>query len=204
MLGDLTDTWVSRTPMIWAKQELPHARRIRMRQSTLAPQVAIISQLVLCGHRAMHTDNMWKNYKEAGFTHPLDTGGRDPAGQFLPLVHQANGTTTVMEQPLDFTHLAEKYKEYVVDFIQDHKEDPFFLYMPFSHVHTTAGNQPEKQFAGCAFKNSTKRGMFGDALAEADWIASAVIEKLEALNLDKNTLILFSSVNGQVPKECSL
>jgi len=144
----------------------------------------------------MHTDNMWKNYREAGFTHPLDTGGGDPAGQFLPLVHQANGTTTVMEQPLDFTHLAEKYKEYVVDFIQDHKDDPFFLYMPFSHVHTTAGNQPEKQFAGCAFKNSTKRGMFGDALAEADWIASAVIEKLEALNLDKNTLILFSSDNG--------
>lgn len=53
-------------------------------------------------------------------------------------------------------------------------QDPFFLYMPFSHVHTTASNQPEKQYAGCDFKNKTRRGAFGDALAEADFIASAV------------------------------
>ena len=27
-------------------------------------------------------------------------------------------------------------------------QEPFFLYLPFSHVHTTASNQPEKQYAG--------------------------------------------------------
>eukprot|EP00656_Telonema_subtile_P054361 TRINITY_DN8111_c0_g1_i1.p1 TRINITY_DN8111_c0_g1~~TRINITY_DN8111_c0_g1_i1.p1 ORF type:complete len:550 (-),score=140.29 TRINITY_DN8111_c0_g1_i1:222-1871(-) len=142
------------------------------------------------------TEHMWHNYQQAGFTLEEDKPNSDPGGQYLPLVHQVNGSTTVLQQPLDFTTLADKYKAYATEFIQDNKEHPFFLYMPFSHVHTTAGNQPQKQFAGCAFKNSTRRGMFGDALSEADSIASAVVAKLEALKIEKNTLILFSSDNG--------
>lgn len=47
---------------------------------------------------------------------------------------RANKTTTVLEQPLDFTHLAEKYEAYVTGFINAHATVPFFLYMPFSHV----------------------------------------------------------------------
>ena len=67
-----------------------------------------------------------------------------------------------------------------------------YSYMPFSHVHTTANNQPEMQYAGCSFKNRTKRGAFGDALAEADWIIGNMVSTLEAENLMENTLILFT------------
>jgi arylsulfatase A len=100
----------------------------------------------------------WDAYVEAGYTLDDDkediASGRDKAGNFLPLVYQQKTAdnkvnTTVLEQPLDFTTLAPKYKDYVTKFIVDHKEDPFFLYMPFSHVHTTASNQPEKQYASC-------------------------------------------------------
>ena len=31
------------------------------------------------------------------------------------------------------------------------------------HVHATADNQPEEQYCGCAHKNQTRRGAFGDA-----------------------------------------
>ena len=42
----------------------------------------------------------------------------DPAATLLPLVHQEPGAdgkpkTTILEQPLDFTTLAEKYNDYV-------------------------------------------------------------------------------------------
>ena len=50
--------------------------------------------------------------------------------------------TTIIEQPVDFSKLAPKYNDFVLDFIEKSHADPFFLYMPFSHVHTTAGNQP--------------------------------------------------------------
>jgi hypothetical protein len=71
----------------------------------------------------------------------------DPGGEFLPLVYQdaANNVTRILEQPLDFTTLARKYNTFALDFIEKHKEKPFFLYMPFSHVHTTR-NTPEMQY----------------------------------------------------------
>jgi len=104
--------------------------------------------------------------------------------------------TTIDEQPLDFSRLGQKYRDFAVDFIEDHADDPFFLYVPFTHVHTTAANIKERQYAGCPFQGSCKRGKFGDALAEVDWIISEVINTLESLNLDHNTLVLFTSDNG--------
>ena len=120
-----------------------------------------------------------KSYAESRYLHPDDCGkfeaDPDPAGKHLPLVHQKDGQTTILEQPLDFTTLAEKYERFATDFIEENQDRPFFLYVPFSHVHVTANGQPEKQYAGCKWKGATKRGSFGDALAEADSIVGASI-----------------------------
>ena len=124
------------------------------------------------------------------------SGEEDPAGNFLPLVFQASNRTYVLEQPLDFTTLAQKYNSFTMDFLDHQGNQPFFLYMPFSHVHTTSASQPEKQYAGCDFRASTRRGPFGDALKEADWIVGKVVAKLEEKGLDEDTLILFTSDNG--------
>eukprot|EP00049_Salpingoeca_infusionum_P011946 m.211356 g.211356 ORF g.211356 m.211356 type:complete len:613 (+) comp15059_c2_seq9:316-2154(+) len=125
----------------------------------------------------------------------------DPARTYLPLMQQIRNSsggveTKVLEQPLDFTSLAQKYSDFATDFIEDNKNESFFLYMPFSHVHTTAHNQPERLYCGCAFKNKTTRGAFGDALAEVDWIVGNVVDKLQEEGLDNNTLILFTGDNG--------
>lgn len=137
------------------------------------------------------------NAAEQGDLSPMGAvNGGDPGTSLLPLVHQAGGVTTVLEQPLDFSHLGEKYNSFATSFIANNSADPFFLYMPFSHVHTTAGDQPQKQYAGCAFKNTTARGMFGDALAEVDWIVGNVVDALVTAKVDQNTLILFTGDNG--------
>lgn len=142
-------------------------------------------------------------YEENGFAEAFMQSTKqrhfedDPAGQYLPLVYQdrSKNESKVLEQPLDFTTLAEKYNDFALDFIEKHKESPFFLYMPFSHVHTTH-NTLEKQYAGCNFKNVTRRGSFGDALAESDWIVGNVLQKLNDLGLEEDTLVLFTSDNG--------
>ena len=129
-------------------------------------------------------------------------------GDYSPLVFQSGGVsstpgavtktgayaknTTILEQPLDFSTLAPKYNDFVLNFIDESKAGPFFLYMPFSHVHTTAGNQPDKQYASCKFQNTSVRGAFGDALAEVDWMVGNVVAKLEALSLMENTLVGWS------------
>lgn len=123
-------------------------------------------------------------------------GDDDPAGRFLPLVLQKSNHTYILEQPLDFTTLASKYNDFALGFLEENRNHPFFLYMPFSHVHATSNSQPDMQYAGCSHKGTTRRGMFGDALAEADWIVGNIVQKLEELELDKDTLILFTSDNG--------
>ena len=139
-------------------------------------------------------------YAESGYVKPEEcetTRDPDPAGQHLPLVYQEHNRTRVVEQPLDFTTLAKKYEAFATDFIERNKDDPFFLYVPFSHVHVTLPYNPHgNQYAGCAWQNTTARGPFGDALAEADGIVGAITMKLKDLNLEENTLVLFASDNG--------
>eukprot|EP01052_Picozoa_sp_SAG31_P020476 SAG31_NODE_1542_length_7951_cov_4.038844_2_plen_212_part_00 len=144
---------------------------------------------------------------ELGLRNLEDLNNNGPS-DLTPLVFQSGGVqstphavtktgayarnTTIWEQPVDFSKLAPKYSNFVVDFIDRSKDGPFFLYMPFSHVHTTAGNQPQKQYASCRFQNTSARGAFGDALAEVDWIVGNTVGKLKELELMKNTLILFT------------
>lgn len=137
--------------------------------------------------------------------------GIDPAQNFLPLVlqqrkleqpfqlrqldsglSQSNVNTTVLEQPLDLSTLAPKFNKAVVDFVEQHQSSPFFLYVPFAHVHATRPNQPQEQYASCAFQNSSERGLFGDALAEVDWVIGNLVDKLDELHLMEHTLILFT------------
>jgi len=153
-------------------------------------------------------DDRWykEGYRNLGLLHASCQGAdrktcnyhdeEDPAGNFLPLVFQAFNETKVLEQPLDFTTLAQKYNSFAMDFLSHHGDQPFFLYLPFSHVHATSASQPEKQYAGCDFKKSTRRGAFGDALKEADWIVGNLVAKLEEMRLDEDTLVLFTSDNG--------
>ena len=175
---------------------------------------------------ASASESAIKPYVEAGLAPPLSAGeADDPGGDFLPLVEQrknADGTvnTTVLEQPVDLTNLSPQYRTFATSFIDEHKDEPFFLYLPFSHVHTTMDNQPEKQcappphprqspplhllntapfplrYCDCEHKNATRRGAFGDALAEIDTLVGQVAERLKANGIEGNTLILFTADNG--------
>jgi arylsulfatase A len=121
----------------------------------------------------------------------------DIGKKWLPLVYQEYNETRILEQPVDLTTLSLKYSKFATTFIEKNKYTPFFLYVPFSHVHTTSpGSTKEMQYAGCHFQNKTRRGAFGDALAEADWMAGSIVQKIRDLELEEDTLILFTSDNG--------
>lgn len=97
----------------------------------------------------------------------------------------------VAEQPADFTTLTDKYTRRAIDFLTRSAGggDPFFLYLPYHHTH-------HPQFAGRAFRNTTARGGFGDALAEMDDSVGKVLSALRGLGLMEDTLVLFTSDNG--------
>mmetsp|Transcript_137890 Transcript_137890/g.428501 ORF Transcript_137890/g.428501 Transcript_137890/m.428501 type:complete len:582 (+) Transcript_137890:65-1810(+) len=141
----------------------------------------------------------WDEYYKAGYMSREDkrTAESDPGALFLPLVRQVGEESSVLEQPLDLTSLGEKYSSFAVEFIQEYKDDPFFLYVPFSHVHTAYNSKDGAyQYAGCKFRGRSSLGPFGDALAETDWVVGNIHKALQDAGIEENTLILFTGDNG--------
>lgn len=77
------------------------------------------------------------------------------------------------------------------DFISQHKGQPFFLYLSLPDIHVPRA--PNEKFVG-----SSAMGPRGDHIVQMDWITGEIIKALEEFNLDKNTLVIFSSDNGPV------
>ena len=124
----------------------------------------------------------------------------DQASKFLPLIKQKrdknSSNVEILEQPLDLSQLSNNYISFADQFINKHSNDPFFIYMAFTHVHTTDPSQHNQQYAGCKFKGTSSRGIFGDAVQEVDYMVGEIFASLTRNNLHKKTLILFTSDNG--------
>ena len=115
----------------------------------------------------------------------------------LPLISQADGTTTIIEQPTDLVPLTARSSSTARSTSSRAAVGATRVCMVrFGHVHTATPDIPRRQYAGCAFVNATARGAFGDALAEVDWAVGQMMAAIAALGADANTLALFVSDNG--------
>ncbi len=96
---------------------------------------------------------------------------------------------TIIERPANQHTITKRYTEKAVAFITENKNNPFFLYLPYSMVHTPL-------FASESFLNTSSRGLFGDVMSEVDAGIGQIISTLEKLQIDKETLVVFTSDNG--------
>ena len=97
--------------------------------------------------------------------------------------------TVVVERPADQRTITRRYTEEAVRFIRASASRPFFLYLCHSMPHVPLFRSPE--FAG-----KSRRGLYGDVIEELDWSVGRVLDTLQQLGLDDQTLVLFSSDNG--------
>lgn len=95
----------------------------------------------------------------------------------------------VLERPAHQWDITKRYTERAVSFIEDNKDKPFFLYFAFSYPHTPV-------FASKKFWGNSRRGHYGDVVEEMDWSVGEIVNKLEDLGLEDNTLVVFTSDNG--------
>lgn len=109
----------------------------------------------------------------------------------LPLLR--NETVLQRVLPDDQQAIVENYTKEAVSFIWDHRDEPFFLYLPHSAVHFPL--YPGKKFHG-----KSKHGLFGDWVEEVDWSVGQVLDTVRQLGLAENTMVIFSSDNGGQPK----
>ncbi|NRA39267.1 MAG: sulfatase-like hydrolase/transferase, partial [Planctomycetes bacterium] len=87
--------------------------------------------------------------------------------------------------------MSEVFLNQAKDFIQEHKEEPFFLYYAFHQPHVP--RIPSK-----AFKGKSSLGSRGDVILEMDWCVGEILDTLKEQGLDENTIVIFSSDNGPV------
>lgn len=87
--------------------------------------------------------------------------------------------------------MADLYTSKAVSFIEQNRNKPFFLYFATHDPHVP--RVPHPRFAG-----KTAMGPRGDAIIEADWCVGEILNTLDRLKLDRNTLVIFTSDNGPV------
>jgi arylsulfatase A-like enzyme len=97
--------------------------------------------------------------------------------------------------------------KYSIDFMERNKNKPFLLYVPHLAIHFPwqGPDDPVQRQKGISYEND-KWGIIPDrsnvhphvkAMVEkVDWSLGEIMKTLKRLNLDENTLVIFTSDNG--------
>ena len=94
-----------------------------------------------------------------------------------------------VEYPVVQATLTKRYTQRAQAFIEKHKDRPFFLYLPHAMPHKPLAISED-------FYKRSGAGLYGDVMAELDWSIGQMLDKLTQLDLDRRTLVVFTSDNG--------
>ncbi len=125
-----------------------------------------------------YSNDMWPHHPEA------------KKGTYPNLPLYENGRIIDADiTPEKQTQLTTRYTERAVSFIERNRERPFFFYLAHSMPHVPL-------FVSDKFKGKSKRGLYGDVMMEIDWSVGEVLRTLKQHNLERDTLVIFTSDNG--------
>lgn len=85
--------------------------------------------------------------------------------------------------------LTKIFTDKSLKFIENHKEEPFFLYLAHAMPHVPIYVSEE-------FEGKSGDGLYADVIKELDWSTGEILKQLNNLGLDENTVVVFTSDNG--------
>ncbi len=103
----------------------------------------------------------------------------------LPLMRNLK----TIEAPAFQPTLTKRYTAEAIKFIKEHRDEPFFVYLPHTFPHIPL-------FASDEFLDKSPRGLYGDVVEELDWSVGEILQALRDLKLADQTLVIFTSDNG--------
>jgi arylsulfatase A len=139
------------------------------------------------------------SYYGIPYSNDMDAAGRDlPPGEprrrimdprieywNVPLMRDAD----IIERPADQRTVTRRYTDEAIAFVRANRERPFFLYLAHSMPHVPL-------FRSTEFEGRSARGLYGDVIEEIDWNTGRLLDLLRELDLDRHTLVVFTSDNG--------
>jgi arylsulfatase A-like enzyme len=106
-------------------------------------------------------------------------------GNKVTLYHNRNERETTN----DMAMLTELYTNKSIEFLTEHRDEPFFLYLAHTMMHVVIDASPR-------FRDRTGNGLYADTLEELDAETGRLLAALDDLGLRDNTVVLFTSDNG--------
>jgi arylsulfatase A-like enzyme len=100
----------------------------------------------------------------------------------------------IVENRFENRLLTEKFTAEAIRFVKEHKDEPFFLYLPFTAPHFPVEPHPE-------WKGRSNYGDYGDVVEQLDFRIGELLATLRQLDIEKHTIIVFTSDNGPNPGE---
>ena len=121
--------------------------------------------------------------------------GKKSSRYYGPQIYR--GGTVTNGDTADFG--PDDYRDFVLDFIDRKKDQPFLVYFPMALVHSPFVHPPdlqrraERKFTDDLDK---KTRAFGHMAAYMDQVVGDILAKLKEHGLEDNTLVLFTGDNG--------
>jgi arylsulfatase len=94
-----------------------------------------------------------------------------------------------IETLIDQSDLTKRITDESIRFINENKDNPFFLYIPHPQPHVPL-------FASSDFNGSTGEGLYADVITEIDFSVGRILDALEKNGISENTIVVFTSDNG--------
>lgn len=92
-------------------------------------------------------------------------------------------------------YLTDVFTREALDFIERHKSEPFFLYLPYNAPHTPL--QATQEYYDCfAHIEDEHHRIYMAMVSAVDDGVGAVLDKLKETNLEEDTVVFFLSDNG--------
>jgi arylsulfatase len=123
-----------------------------------------------------YSNDMWPNHPQQGTIFNFGP---------LPVFENESVVDTLTDQSQLTTQITKRS----VDFINRNRDSPFFLYVPHPQPHVPL-------FVSEKFKGKSENGLYGDVIMELDWSVGEILKALKDNNLERNTVVIFTSDNG--------
>lgn len=134
-----------------------------------------------------YSNDMWPLHPDFADL-PNDDQRRKRGYPDLPLI-EGNEVVLAAVGGQDQEQFTTQFTERAVRFIRNHRDRPFFLYVPHPMAHVPL-------FVSDKFRGKSGAGLFGDVVMELDWSVGEIIRAIDDAQLGEHTLIIFSSDNG--------
>lgn len=131
-----------------------------------------------------------QGFQHGYFTPAFNGASRDiKAGVVVPFLRKPGEIVRTIKTQAEMDTLTADCTREAIGFLRRSQDKPFFLYLAYHMPHVPLG-------ASEKFRGKSARGLYGDAVEELDAAVGEILAELNHLQVDENTLVIFTSDNG--------